>query len=278
VTTVARRIAALKPAPNILADAGHALLGANHFALARDLLQQAVASGPAGHALQLDAAVAIFRAGPSAVSAKAGLELLDRVPASQRGGDHELARAQMLEATGRQVEAASALGRAVNMTPQRPDLWLRAAAFLVSKGRATEALLLIGSAAERLPDNREILLMKATTIEFARRTGDAGGLIEQLQRRWPEWPAVWAAQGIILAAHQHYRQALHSLEAAVALGARSPETYFFLAKANDAVGHRQEAQTARERVQLPETSAGDSYYLTRLFEGSLVLAESDRVW
>jgi tetratricopeptide (TPR) repeat protein len=278
VTAVARHIAALKPASNVLADAGRALLDANQFALARDLFQQAVASGPTSPAVQLDAAVATFQAGPPAVTAKAGLELLDRIPESQRGGDYELAHAQMLEASGKPQEAAAALDRAVNSSPERPDLCMRAAAFLVSKGRAAEALRLIDNTAGRLPDNREILLMKATTLEFAKRTEDADGLLERIERRWPEWSAAWAAHGIILAAHQHYPQAVPVLEAAVALGARNPETYFFLARAYEAVGRRLEAQSARERVQTSEKSDRESFYLNHVFEGSLLFQKKERVW
>jgi tetratricopeptide (TPR) repeat protein len=268
VTTVARRVAALKPAWPVLADAGHALLGANQFALAKDLLQQAVANGSREPAVQLDAAVATFRA----TSARAGLALLDHIPEPQRDGEYEMARALMLDAAGQPREALAALDRVVHSSPQ-PALSLRGTAFLVSKGRAAEALRLIDNAAQRLPDNREILLMKATTLEFAKRTDDARGLLDQLQRRCPEWSAVWAAQGIILAAHERYPQALQALEAAVALGSRNPETYFFLAKSYDAVGRKQEAQAAREKIRVR-----DSPYLDRFFEGSLVLAGADGAW
>jgi tetratricopeptide (TPR) repeat protein len=264
--SVARRIAALKPASNVLADAGHALLDANQFAPAKDLLQQAGSSA-------LDAAIATYRAAPSAAAAKAGLVLLNRVPESQRSGEYELARAQMLDASGQPREAAVALDRAVDSSPQRPELRLRATAIWVTRGRAEEALRVIDSAARQMPENREILLMQAITHEFARRTDDARGLLEQLQRRCPEWSAVWAAHGIILATHEQYPQAVQSLEAAVALGASSPETYFFLAKAYDAVGRKQEAQTARERI-----AVRDSSYLNRFFEGSLLLPKTDGAW
>ena len=87
----------------------------------------------------------------------------------------------------------------------------------------------IEEGASALPDNREILLLKATTLEFAGRAGDADRLLNDIRNRWPEWYGVWIAQGIILAARQHYEEAGQSLETAVSLGARNVETYYSLA-------------------------------------------------
>src|ERR1700722_4461836 len=78
-----------------------------------------------------------------------------------------------------------------------------------------------------LPENREILLLKATTLEFDHRTDDADRLLGEMQNRWPEWSNVWLARGIILATHRHYEEARKALETAAALGASSPQTYFF---------------------------------------------------
>ena len=122
-----------------------------------------------------------------------------------------------------------ALDRALGAAPQRPDFFLQATAFLVRKERASEALRWIDEAARILPANREILLMKATTLEFARQTDDAEQLLNEIQKRWPEWSAVWVAHGIVLDTHRHYEEAREALETAVTLGARSPETYFYLA-------------------------------------------------
>ena len=157
--------------------------------------------------------------------------------------------------------------------PDRSDLRLRAASFLVEMGRAAEAVRLTEDAARAMPENREILLMRATTLEFARRTEEAGDLLKQIERRWPEWPAGWAAHGIILAGHEHYAEARQALEAATALGSRNGEIHFFLAKTYEALGLKQEAKAAREKV--PQ-NLSESAWLSRVFQGSLLHDEAAR--
>jgi tetratricopeptide (TPR) repeat protein len=238
VVAAAKRIATLKPAAAVLADAGRALLVANQYALARDLLQQAAAAGPRVDGVELDLAIATFHA----TGAKAGLELIDRLPESARTGDYYLARAQMLDAYGKVQEAAAALRQALHAAPERPDLYLRAVALLVKRGQAPEALRIIEEGARTLPQNREILLREATTLEFAHSAGDAEHLLSEVQTRWPEWSGVWLAHGIILAAHRHYEEARQALETAAALGASSPETYFYLADCTLRAGRKDAAE------------------------------------
>jgi tetratricopeptide (TPR) repeat protein len=244
LAAAARAIAALKPAPEVMAEAGHALLAARHFDLARDLLRQAGASG------RTDLAVATFDADPSTFNARAGLALLDRIPESQRDGDTELARARMLQAEGNPLDAAAACQRAVQLDPARKEVRLRAAAFLVAHRRAGEALHLLDG-----PQEREILLMKATTLDLLRRSEEASRIIDLLRGRSPEWPAVWAALGIIDAVHGRWPEAARALEAAVALGARNGEIDYFLAKAHAGGG----------------SAESDAPQLDRFFAGSLVV-------
>jgi tetratricopeptide (TPR) repeat protein len=252
VAAVAKRISALKPAASVLADAGRALLAANQYALARDLLQQAAAADPRG-GVELDLAIATFHA----AGAKAGLDLIDRLPESARTGDYYLARAQMLEASGKVPEAAVALEQALHAAPERPDLYLQAVALLVKRGQAPEALRIVEEGARTLPQNREILLLKATTLEFAHRADDADRLLSEVQTRWPEWSNVWLAHGMILAAHRHYEEARQALETAVALGASSPETYFFLADCTLRAGRKDAAEPLiRQALKL---SPGDPW-------------------
>jgi tetratricopeptide (TPR) repeat protein len=229
VAAAAKRIAALKPGAAVLAGAGRALLEGNQYALARELLRQAAVADPQAGDVALDLAVATFRAASPATGAKAGLDLMDRIPESARRSDYYLARAQMLYASGKIQDADSALDEALQGAPKRPDLFQQATAFLVRNGRASEALRRIAEAARILPENREILLLKATTLEFARQADDAEHLLNEIQNQWPEWSAVRVAHGMILHAHQHYGEAQQALETAVALGARGSETYFFLA-------------------------------------------------
>jgi protein SCO1 len=224
VAATAHRIAGLKPGAAILADAGRALLESKQYLPARELLEQAAAAGASAD-VDLDLAMATLRA----TGVREGLQLMDRVPESRRSGDYYLARAQMLDASGKADEAASALDQALHAAPQRPDLYRQAAVVLVKNGRLTEALGLLDQAARILPQDREIPLLKATTLERAGRTPDAERLLDEIQNRWPEWHAVWVAQGVILATHRHFQEARHALDTAVALGARSPEAYYYLA-------------------------------------------------
>jgi Flp pilus assembly protein TadD len=168
------------------------------------------------------------------------------VPESERSGDYYLARAQMLDASGRSEDALSALDRALEAAPKRPDLYQQAAAFLTRNGQASGALRLLDQAARILPQNREILLMKAAALELARQTGDAERLLNQIQNRWPEWHAGWVARGIILGTHKHFEEARQALETAVALGARSPEAYSYLAECT--------LRTAPKRMEAAETA------------------------
>ena len=222
VASTAHRIAGLKPGAAVLADAGRALLESKQYAPARELLEQAAAAGPD---VELDLAIATFHA----TGAREGLQRMDRVPEVDRSGDYYLARAQILDASGRPEEAAAALGQALQRAPKRVDLYQQATAFLAGNGQFTEALSLLDRAVRTLPQNREVLLMKATTLELAGRTGDAEKLLGEMQNRWPEWHAIWVARGVVLETHRHFEDARLALETAVALGARSSEAYYYLA-------------------------------------------------
>jgi tetratricopeptide (TPR) repeat protein len=215
----------LKPTAAVLAEAGNVLLAAGQYELARGLLQQAAAIDPRAGGLQFELAIATFHA----TGASAGLDLMDRLPESERGGDYYMARARMLDASGKPHEADSALEQALQSTPQRPDMYRQAVALLAKQGKGPEALRWIEEGALILPDDREILLLKATTLEFAHHADDAANLLDEIQHRWPEWSAVWLAHGMVLSAHGHYEDARAALETAVALGANNPEAYFFLA-------------------------------------------------
>jgi tetratricopeptide (TPR) repeat protein len=221
----ARRIAGLKPATAVLAAAGRALLEANQYSLAKELLEQAAAAGPSA-GVDLDLAVATFRTS----GAQEGLQRLDRMPESARSGDYYLVRAQMLDASGKSEDAAAALDQALRAAPKRSDLYRQAAAFLTSSGKAAEAVRLLDRAASNLPGDREILLMKATTLEFALQTSDAENLLAEIERHWPEWPAIWVARGVAMATHGRFEEARQALETAISLGAHSPEVYFYLEK------------------------------------------------
>lgn len=228
VAAAAHVIAGLKPGAAVLAGAGRALLDARQYGLASELLKLAEAAAPAGNTIaeiERDLAMATFRMGDPAK----GLERLDRVPESGRNGDYHLARAEMLDASAKAAEAREALAKALEISPDQPDVYQRAAAFLLAKGSAPDAARLLEESARIWPQNREILLMKAATEELAGKTDDAEQSLKRIQNRWPEWSTAWVALGVILDVHRYFEDGEKALETAVALGARGPEVYFYLA-------------------------------------------------
>ncbi len=221
---VERHIAGMKAGPGVLVDAGRSLMAAGQWKPAVELLSQAAAAGPSPE-VELSLAVATFHAS----GAKEGLQRLDAINAPDRGGDYYLARAEMLDAAGGKTEATAAVEQALNAAPQRTDLYRQAAGFLVRTGKAAEALRILDGAAHAMPGNREILAIQATTMELAGKIDDAVEALTAIQKQWPEWPAAWAARGVILASHGRYEPAREALEAAFALGAHSAEARYYLA-------------------------------------------------
>jgi protein SCO1/2 len=134
----------------------------------------------------------------------------------------------------------------LSLTPEQQHADYRARVEKAARENPGDALGLLDQAARILPQDREILLMRATTLERAGRTEDAERLLGEMQNWWPEWHAIWVAHGVILAAHQHFEQARQALETAVSLGARSPETYYYLADSTlrSAAGHSDSAEAA----------------------------------
>jgi tetratricopeptide (TPR) repeat protein len=246
-------IAGMKPGAAVLADAGRALLSARQYSPAKELLEQAAASDPSA-GLELDLAIAAFHNS----DATAGLKLLDRVAEPHRNADYYLARAQMLDVSGKAGDAMAALDRAIHDAPRRPDLYWQAATFLNRNGQTPEALQLLDRAEQMLPQESQIPLVRATLLESSGHTEEAEHLLDRIQRRWPEGGAVWVARGVILAAHSHFEEGRRALETAVSLGARSPEAWFYLAEstirsAPDRTGDAEAA--VREALKLaPEDS------------------------
>ena len=210
----AHRLAALKPVATVLAGTGRALLEAKQYGPAKQLLELAATEDVAA-----DLALASFYA----VGAADGLKQSDRVPEARRTGDDYLARVLMLHAAGRSKDAASALEMAVGGSPRRKDLYQQVVALSMENGHAGDALRLLARAGQVLPGDREIELLRATVLELSGQTDDAERLFGTLQSRWPEWPAVWAAHGMALAAHGRADEARRTFDTAIELGAHSPE-------------------------------------------------------
>ena len=211
---VAKHLGGRKANGATLALAGHALLASGSDSLARNLLEQASA---AGADVTLDLALAtLHAAGPS----------ID----------------------------ATALERTLQGAGSSPDLYRREAAFLVKQQRPKESLHLIDTGARAFPENREILLMKATTLDLAGQGAESDHLLEEIQRRWPEWSIAWLAHGILLNIHRQYESARTLLETALALGAKAAEVYFYLADCLLRAGRKGDAE---DRIEQALKIAGD---------------------
>ncbi|HVW07060.1 MAG TPA: tetratricopeptide repeat protein [Bryobacteraceae bacterium] len=204
----ARKILALKPGAMLLTDAGRAMLTAQQYPLAKDLLEQA-ASSEGATGIDLDLATALFHT----TGAAAGLQQLDKVPAGARGGDYYAVRARMLPP----AEAIAAMKQAVENEPQRIDLDWQGAALMVKNNHADAALQLLN--ATGVPDNAEIAAMRALLLDISAKSADARKLLADARRRWPESAPVWLAQASIEGAHGLAAEAKKSGETAARLGA-----------------------------------------------------------
>jgi tetratricopeptide (TPR) repeat protein len=226
----ARKIAGMKPGAIVLADAGRAMLATQQYGLAKELLNQAATADPAA-GVELDLAIAGFHVdGPAA-----GLQGLDRVPADARAADYFVARAQMLDASGKADDAVGAIRQAVQADPARVDLYWQAAVIMLHNHRGADAVALLDQAAKAMPDEAQIAVLKAVVVDVSGKVAEALTLLSDAQHRWPEAAAVWVAEGLMLAAQQHFDEARKALETAMSLGAHSPETLQALAAAGKTV-------------------------------------------
>lgn len=214
---VGTHLLTLKPPAPLAAEAGRALLEAEQYAQARNLLEYA-GGGSVTAEVELDLAIAVFHT----AGVEAGLAQLDGVPEARRSGDYYLARAQMLDAAQRPEEAYAALQRAVDAAPTRADLYVQAAGFLVKQGRPVEAVRLAEQGCRMLPDSPQILLLKAEMLIAAQRANEAEGVLKQIQNRWPEWVSAYVTYGMLLEREKRSAEAKTQLETALALGASGP--------------------------------------------------------
>ena len=82
-----------------------------------------------------------------------------------------------------------------------------------------------------MPDARELLLAQAVTLELLHRGIDARKLLTTIQARWPEWDRPYLLNGILLEIQLKSAEARQTLETAIALGANTPEVYYYQALA-----------------------------------------------
>ncbi len=208
----------LKPLAPQAAEAGHALVKSGEYAAARPLLEYA-ASPAATPGVELDLAIAIFH---TSGGADAALAKLNQIPESDRSGDYYLARSEMLDAASKPDEALSALSRAIDLAPTRPELYQAATRFLVQHQRYEEATRLLEQAARALPDNPQILLLEADVFTDARHPAQAERVFKHIEDRWPEWVQAYVSYGLLLDGQQRTAEARAQLETALALAPSDP--------------------------------------------------------
>jgi tetratricopeptide (TPR) repeat protein len=224
---VFRELKSATSQPALLAASGRILLEFERYDLALEFLKPALAADPSLNAARLDLAILLFHL----QTPQAALSELDQTPAADRKGDYYLLRAQILDSLGNTQEAVEALNRGIRAAPTRPDLYLQAAGFLLKHKQLHEALDLLRQASRIVPDDRELLLAQAVTLELLQQTADAQKLLTRIQERWPEWDRPYLLNGILLEIQLKSAEARQMLETAIALGANTPEAYYYEALA-----------------------------------------------
>jgi len=211
----------------ILSDCGVALLEYEQYEAARRFLEAAAGSPSSTGEVRLDLAIAVSHIAGETPA----LEVLDNVPPDHRKGDYYLLRAQLLDSLGRVKEAAEALNRAFRAAPTRADLYFQAALFLIKHEQFEQAEQLLQQAKSFVPEVPELMLTHAIVLELTKEPEKAKQVLSRMQSRWPEWDVPYLLHGIILEARLFSEEAKAMLETAIALGARDPAAYFYLALA-----------------------------------------------
>ncbi len=259
--------------PDALVRCGAILLQYEQYEPARQFLEAAVAAGQSlGTSLssvRLDLATSLFHT----QGASAALAELDMTPEAERKGDYYLLRAQLLDSLGKMPEAADALNRGMQAAPTRASLYFQGASFLLKYGLRKEALALLEQASRMVPDEPELLLAQWVTLGLLRRDDDARKLLVKIQARWPEWDRPYLLNGILLEMQLKSAEARQALETAIALGADTPETYYYQALAITHLNPRdvEGAETAIARAMA--LTAKDPYVY--LLAGKISLARKD---
>jgi tetratricopeptide (TPR) repeat protein len=270
----------LKPAtsdPELLVECGVTLLQYEQYEPARQFLEAAVTAGAllsksrstSLSSARLDLATALFHT----QGANAALAELDKTPDEDRKGDYYLLRAQLLDSLGKMPEAAEALNRGMQAAPTRASLYFQGASFLLKYGLRKEALALLDQASRMVPDEPDLLLAQWVTLGLLRRDDDARKLLAKIQAHWPEWDRPYLLNGILLEMQLKSAEARQVLEIAIALGANTPEVYYYQALA---ITHLNP-----EDVEGAESAIGRAMALTAkdpyvyLLAGKISLARKD---
>jgi cellulose synthase operon protein C len=164
--------------------------------------------------------------GPEAASAA-----LKTVPEAQRSGDYYQAQAQVFEAAGDYDGALSAYRNAMHASPDRTEFYQQACLFLARHNRPADAVALLSGADQTVTDTPELLLLKSAMLAAAHGIDKAEEVLQQVQRRWPEWAPSYLTYGILLEGESRADLAKKQLETAISLGGANAQAYTYLARA-----------------------------------------------
>ena len=219
--------ATISQAQTTLARAAKVLLSFNEYSAALPLLETALRQQNAPEDLALDYVLAKFHT----AGAGEALAKIDQIPASKRNGDYYLLKAQLLDALDRFREAVEALNQALRTAPDRLDFYLQATQFLIKHELYQQTLDLLTQADRFVPSSRELSLTRAIVMELLNHPDDAIRELSRMESLWPEWYLPYLTQGVVLQTTSRPEEARQQLETAIALGAREPTAYYYLALA-----------------------------------------------
>jgi len=264
-----RGIRSATTSPEVLGRCGTVLLEFEQYEPAREFLESAVAAASSPGAYRLELSTVLFHL----QGAEAALRELDKTDEADRTGDYFLLRAQLLDALGRIPEASEALNLGMRAAPTKAGLYFQAASFLLKHRLPKEALALLEQANNLVPDARELLLARSVTLILLHRENEAVEVLKRIQTRWPEWDRPYLLRGILLELQLQSAEARRSLETAIALGANTPEAYYYHALA---ITH-----AAPDDLPAAEQAIGRALALTSndpyvyLLAGKISLAKKD---
>jgi tetratricopeptide (TPR) repeat protein len=205
--------------------------------------------------------------------AEAALRELDKTAEAERTSDDYLLRAQLLDSQGKLPEAAAALNQSLRAAPARASLYYEAVDFLLKHKLYHEAQTFLEAASRVRPDDRDLLLAQAITLNLLRRNSDSEKMLVQIQTKWPQWGGVYLVKGMLLEIALKSADARQTLEKAIALGANTPEAYYYEALAiTHAAPEDLDAAQAAISHALALTSEDPYVYL---LAGKIALARKD---
>ncbi|MFN7993975.1 MAG: tetratricopeptide repeat protein [Bryobacteraceae bacterium] len=188
-------------------QAGKALLDAGQYSMAKKFLERGDAP--------MDLAIAtLLASGPNEA-----LQVLEKVPQEQRGGDFLLLKARILDTGGRSAEADEALQEGLRLSASRPEIAQAGAVLLVKHKRVEDAMDLIARALTANPDNADLTLTRAVLLGLRPDLSAADRELKRIESHWPEWDRPYLVHAMILI-HTEPGEARKKLQTSAALGSR----------------------------------------------------------